>query len=214
MAMVQNLAAVYEALRAVYGDAKWWPASAPYEVIAGAVLTQNTAWSNVEKALNNFAGRLSPEFVEKIPAGELADIIRPAGFYNQKAASLKAVTAWFGKYGYSAENAAKQPLSALRPELLAVKGVGPETADSILLYALGLPSFVVDAYTRRLLTRLGFEARLDYKSVKALFESGLERDVYLYNNFHALIVINAKLHCRARPLCGGCPLSGACPGLV
>ena len=212
-----SLTPVYTALYAAYGDAKWWPADTPYEVIAGAVLTQNTAWGNVEKALAGFGGRLSPEFVEEIPAAELADIIRPAGFYNQKAAYLKAVTAWFRKYDYSAENAAEQPLSALRPELLAVKGVGRETADSILLYALGLPSFVVDAYTKRLLTRLGLpeiKTRPDYESVRAFFESGLERDVYLYNNFHALIVVNAKRHCRARPLCGGCPLSDICPACL
>jgi len=208
---------VYDALYGAYGDAGWWPARTAYEVMAGAVLTQNTSWDNVVKALAGFGENLSPEFVENVPLADLADIIRPAGFFNQKSVYLKAMTAWYKTYGYSIlkarAQAEKQPLPVLRAELLSVRGIGRETADSILLYALDLPSFVVDAYTKRLLTRLGLipGGGADYESVKALFESGIERDVYLYNNFHALIVINAKLHCRAKPLCGGCPLAGLCP---
>ncbi|MDR0324740.1 MAG: endonuclease III domain-containing protein, partial [Oscillospiraceae bacterium] len=138
-----------------YGDLGWWPAETPYEVMAGAILTQNTAWGNVEKAIARFEGNLTPERVEAMPPDELADTIRPAGFFNQKAGYLKTLTAWFKRYGYSAENASGRGLEPLREELLALRGIGKETADSILLYALELPTFVVDAYTSRLLTRLG-----------------------------------------------------------
>jgi endonuclease-3 related protein len=205
-----NLAEIYRALAACYGNLRWWPAKTPYEVIVGAVLTQNTAWGNVEKAIANFAGDLSPERVMYLDTDALIEIIRPAGFFNQKAAYLREVTAWFGRYGFSVSAVRKVPLTQVRAELLSVMGVGHETADSILLYAFGFPSFVVDAYTMRLLSRLPIDAGKGYEKVKAYFERELPCDVEIYNNFHALIVVNAKEHCRKKPVCEGCPLSEIC----
>jgi endonuclease-3 related protein len=201
-----TLTAIYDALLARYGNLGWWPAKTPYEVMVGAILTQNTAWGNVEKAIANFAGDLSPERVMSLDMEALIEIIRPAGFFNQKALYLREVTAWFGKHGFDVSAVRKLPLEQVREELLAVRGVGNETADSILLYAFGFPSFVVDAYTMRLLSRLPIDAGRGYESVKTYFESRLPRDVKIYNNFHALIVVNAKEHCRKKPVCKGCPL--------
>ena len=147
--MGNKLLSIYEALLAHYGELHWWPAETPYEMMVGAVLTQNTAWGNVEKAIANFGGSLSPEDVANANLAELTKIIRPAGFFNQKAAYLKAVTEWFAKYGYDVPAVQKEPLTKLRTELLSTKGVGQETADAILLYAFGFPTFVVDAYTVR-----------------------------------------------------------------
>ena len=138
----------------------------------------------------------------------LTRIIRPAGFFTRKAVYLREITAWFGRYGFSVSAVRKLPLAQVRAELLAVRGIGPETADSILLYAFGFPSFVVDAYTLRLLSRLPLNAGEGYEKVKAYFERELPRDAEIYNNFHALIVVNAKEHCRKKPVCEGCPLSG------
>jgi endonuclease-3 related protein len=179
-------------------------------VIVGAVLTQNTAWGNVEKAIANFDSGLSPERLMSLDREALIEIIRPAGFFNQKAVYLKEVTAWFGRHGFDVSTVRKLPLAQARSELLSVRGIGRETADSILLYAFGFPSFVIDAYTMRLLSRLPIDAGRGYESVKTYFESNLPRDVKIYNNFHALIVVNAKEHCRKKPVCAGCPLSGTC----
>jgi endonuclease-3 related protein len=201
---------IYRALAAHYGDLRWWPARTPYEVIVGAVLTQNTAWRNVEKALANFSDGLSPEHVMALDQNALAEKIRPAGFSNRKAAYLREVTAWFGRRGGSVAAAQKIPLARIRAELLALRGVGRETADSILLYAFGFPSFVVDAYTVRLLSRLPLDAGKGYENIKAYFERELPRDPLIYNNFHAMIVVNAKERCRKKPVCGGCPLSEMC----
>jgi endonuclease-3 related protein len=208
-----NLTEVYDLLNARYGWLNWWPADTPYEVVAGAVLTQNTNWSNVEKALASFGGELSPELVEHMEEDELRDKIRPAGFFNQKAGYLKAVTRWYKGYTYDPEAVKSQDAGRLRAELLAVKGVGRETADSILLYAFGFPEFVVDAYTMRLLERLG-EPKMDYEGVKARFQAELPRDAGLYNNYHAAIVINAKEFCRKKPVCGDCPLVEICCGKI
>jgi endonuclease-3 related protein len=200
---------LYERLYARYGDLRWWPAKGPYEVMVGAVLTQNTAWRNVEKAVARFGDRLSPQFVEAAREADLAEIIRPAGFFNQKAAYLKTLTAWFSRYAYSVSAARAVPLSYLRAELLALRGIGKETADAILLYAFGLPVFVTDAYTLRLLARLTASAApLRYDDAQALFAAGL--DASFYGNAHAVIVANAKEHCRAKPICAGCPLAELC----
>jgi len=206
----EKLISIYETLLAHYGDLRWWPADTPYEVMVGAVLTQNTAWGNVEKAITNFGDNLTPEFVSDASLTELAELIRPSGFFNQKAAYLKAVTSWFKKYDYDIAAARSEPIEKLRAELLSVKGVGRETADSILLYALGVPTFVVDAYTIRLRGRYPLDAGDDYETVKAYFEAGLPPDARVYNNYHALIVINGKHCCRKKPLCASCPLTGDC----
>ena len=209
--MTNSLIKIYETLYAHYGNLQWWPAKTPYEVMVGAVLTQNTAWSNVEKAIANFGDNLEPQFVLDVDTAKLADIIHSAGFFNQKAAYLKLVTEWFAKYDFDVLNVRNETLEKLRPELLAVKGVGKETTDSILLYAFGFPTFVVDAYTVRFCQRYPIDAGKGYDAVKAYFEDNLPCDVDVYNNFHAMIVINAKEHCRKRnPLCDDCPLGDMC----
>lgn len=174
------------------------------------MLTQNTAWSNVEKVLANFGGRLSPKLVLDLSREELAEIIRPAGFFNQKAGYLKTLTEWYAGYDFDAPTAQKEPLEKLRAELLGLKGVGRETADSILLYAFSFPTFVVDAYTVRLCERIPIDVGKGYEAVKAHFENGVPKDAKLYNNYHALIVINGKEHCRKKPACDGCPLYKIC----
>jgi len=201
---------VYDLLFGRYGGLGWWPANSPYEVIVGAVLTQNTAWSNVEKAISNFGGKLSPEYVRNADMAALSDIVRPAGFFKQKAGYLKNVTEWFYRYGCGVPAVQRENLEKLRPELLSVKGIGRETADSILLYAFGFPTFVVDAYTLRLCERLPMDAGKNYEEVKRFFEQNLPESADIFNNFHAAIVINGKKHCKSKPVCAGCPLSDAC----
>jgi endonuclease-3 related protein len=209
--MDNTIPAIYEKLNAHYGDLQWWPAKTPYEMIVGAVLVQNTAWSNVEKAIANFGDRLNPQFVLDADITELADVIRSAGFFNQKAAYLKAVTAWFEKYNFDVPTVQRESLKKLRSELLAVKGIGKETADSILLYGFGFPTFVIDAYTMRFCGRYAVDAGKGYDAFKAYFEANLPRDVKLYNNYHAVIVYLCKDFCRkSKPLCDKCPLNKTC----
>ena len=209
--MGKNLLQIYETLFAHYGDLNWWPARSPYEVIVGAILTQNTNWGNVEKAIANFEDTLTPEFVANVENDELISIIKPAGFFNQKASYLKAVTAWFAGYDYDVAKVQKEPLIKLRAELLSVKGIGQETADSILLYAFNYLTFVVDAYTHRLCNRFPIDTGSGYSCVKDYFEKNLPKSTEIYNNFHALIVINGKEHCRKRnPICESCPLGKVC----
>ena len=207
---MNSLIKIYDTLFAHYGGLDWWPADTPYEIITGAVLTQNTAWSNVEKAIANFGDKLKPEAVLSMKLPELSEIIRPAGFFNQKSVYIKAVTEWYANYGFDVENVQKEPFEKLRSELLGVKGIGRETADSILLYAFGFPTFVVDAYTIRLCERFPVKAGKGYEEVKAYFENNVAKDAEIYNNYHALIVINGKNHCRKKPLCNGCPLENMC----
>jgi endonuclease-3 related protein len=204
------LASIHRRLEARYGDLGWWPADTPYAVMVGAVLTQNTAWRNVERALANFDGPPTPAVVRDLPLDQLAAVIRPAGFCNQKAVCLKTLTAWFEGYGDDPAAVRRQPLARLRSELLALRGIGPETADSILLYAFGRPSFVIDAYTLRLCRRHPIPVGPGYAGAQAHFQDRLPRSVRLYNNFHAPIVINAKEHCRKQPLCQDCPLHDSC----
>jgi endonuclease-3 related protein len=211
---MKDIMQIYHTLLAHYGDLNWWPADTPYEVIVGAILTQNTAWSNVEKAIANFGEDLKPETVLDMNNSELADIIRPSGFFNQKARYLKAVTEWYARYNFDVSIVQKEPFEELRAELLSVKGVGRETADSILLYAFGFPTFVVDAYTVRLCQRLPIDVGKGYEAVKAHFEKAVPTDVKMYNNYHALIVINGKYHCRKKPLCSGCPLEDICGFII
>ncbi len=206
----RELTRVYETLLAHYGSRHWWPAETPFEVCVGAILTQNTNWKNVEKAIANLkrAGLLSPSALWDAPVEKLADVIRPAGYYNVKSVRLKGFITWlFDRFAGCVELMSREDLPRLREELLTVKGVGPETADSILLYACGKPTFVVDAYTKRLLTGLGLIAgKESYEEVRALFMDNLPTNVELFNEYHALIVQHAKEHCRKRPLCPGCPL--------
>jgi len=210
-----QLLEVFHRLHACYGDQHWWPARTPFEVIVGAVLTQNTAWSNVERAIANLraAGALDLASLDALPPSALETLIRPAGFFRQKAQRLQQFTAFVRRqYGGDLDRFLSLPLSQLREELLQRPGIGPETADSIVLYAAGLPSFVVDAYTRRLLERLGLLPGPDgYETIRALFMQQLPQSAPLYNEYHALIVVHAKERCRKRkPLCSGCPLQVDC----
>jgi endonuclease-3 related protein len=201
---------------AEYGQLDWWPAEGPFEVMVGAVLTQRTAWANVERALERLrsADVRGPEALLAAGRGRLEAIVRPSGTYRQKAARLLAMFEEAAAAG-GLEAFLALPHGELRARLLSVKGIGPETADSIVLYAAGGPAFVVDAYTRRLLGRLGSgPAEGAYDEVAAWFTRRLPRDVALYGNCHAVIVEHCKRRCRARPLCGGCPLYGGCPSAL
>jgi endonuclease III related protein len=201
---------IYETLYAAFGPQRWWPGETPFEVMVGAILTQNTAWTNVERAIGNLkrAGRLSADGILACPAGELADLIRPSGYFNLKAKRLKSYVQWYrDRFGADPAVMRRVPIGALRAELLTVYGIGRETADSILLYACGLPAFVVDAYTLRIFSRLGvIPDRADYESVRARFMKSLPEDPALYNEYHALIVALGKDWCRPRARCEGCPL--------
>lgn len=204
-----DLNRLYGLLYEHYGDLGWWPARDAYEMCVGAILTQNTSWSSVEKAIARFEGRLSPEYVRSISDEVLTDIIRPSGFFNQKAARIRALTQWLEGLG-CAPDECRLSTQELRCQLLDIKGVGRETADSILVYAFGRLSFVVDAYTRRLLTRLGYTLPGDYDGIRRMIEASVPAELYIYNNFHALIVEQCKQHCLKKPRCTGCPLSEVC----
>lgn len=201
---------IYETLYRELGPQHWWPGETDFEVIVGAVLTQNTAWSNVEKAIENLkqADVLSLEKMRKLSLRRLAVLIRPSGYFNLKAKRLKAVLNWlWNRTRGRLSTLKKVKKEILRDELLSVYGVGPETADSILLYAIDKKSFVVDAYTRRIFSRHGFlRGHEAYHQVKDFFESGVHRSRKIYNEFHAMIVNIGKNYCRTIPKCEFCPL--------
>lgn len=210
----KQLREIYARLLRAYGPQGWWPGETPFEVMVGALLTQATAWRNVERAIARLkaAGALSPQGIAALPEPELEELIRPAGFFRQKARRLRALVKLVRERG-GVEGLLALPPEELRVELLSVPGIGPETADSILLYAAGHPVFVVDAYTKRIFTRLGLlvSEATSYREVQGLFEGNLPRDAAHYGEYHALLVRHAKEHCRARPRCSGCPLSDLCP---
>jgi endonuclease-3 related protein len=211
-----SLREIFDRLLERFGPLNWWPAETPFEVCVGAILTQNTAWINVEKAIGALkqAGIMTAEALQRIDPGQLAGLVRPAGYFNVKSRRLKDFTAWlFLKHQGSLDCMFAGDWRELRTELLQARGIGPETADSILLYAGNKPSFVVDAYTRRLFLRLGLLAEgAGYDHIRDLFMSGLPEDVLLFNEYHALIVQQCKRFCRSKPLCSsGCPLGDCCP---
>ena len=213
--------AIHDTLLDHFGPQHWWPGETPFEVMVGAVLTQNTAWTNVERAIaalkshNETHNALSATALLGLPDAKLAALIRPAGYFNVKTRRLKALCQFLSDRGVADQPqqlAAQATLPELRKALLAVHGIGEETADSILLYALNLPSFVVDAYTRRSFTRLGLlNGDESYAAIQARFHTELPIDRALFNEFHALIVALAKHHCRPRPQCEACPLPTRCP---
>lgn len=206
----QTLLDIYRRLYERYGPQHWWPGETPFEIIIGAILTQNTNWTNVEKAIVNLknAGCLTPEKLHALPIAELAELIRPAGYFNIKTQRLKHFLDWlFEKHDGILESLEPLGLSTLREQLLAIKGIGPETADSICLYGFGKAIFVVDTYTARIFGRHGMiDAPSGYEQIQEMFHSDLERDAALFNEFHALIVRVGKEHCKPKPTCNGCPL--------
>jgi endonuclease-3 related protein len=206
---------VYRRLRRHRGPAGWWPGQSPFEICMGAILVQNTAWTNVAKALAVLRerGLLSYAALHLLSAAEIAPLIRSAGCFNVKARRLRAFLDFLGEtYGGRVEAMRDADPPTLRRELLAVSGIGPETADSIALYAAGRPLFVVDAYTRRVFARLGLvDGGESYDDLQRRFMEALPEDVALYNDYHAQIVLLAQDSCRARPACGACPLAEVCP---
>jgi len=206
------IAEAYQALFAANGHQRWWPGDSAFEIMVGAVLTQNTAWTNVEKAITNLkkAKALTPQAIVKAHPKKLAGWLKPSGYFNIKVRRVKAMCAWLMMQG-GVRRLAKVPTSELRHALLAVHGIGPETADDILLYAFHRPVFVIDAYTRRLFHRLGLiTGKEDYETLRQLFEKVLDADVQLFNEYHALIVIHGKDVCKKKPLCNHCCLAKRC----
>ncbi len=206
---------IYKCLWEAYSLQHWWPADTPLEVLVGAVLTQNTSWQGVQKAIANLKhdGMLESSKLQAIPTVELAELIRPAGYFNLKATRLKNLMELVeGNYGGDLKAMAQVDTAQLRNELLAVNGVGPETADSILLYAFRKPIFVVDTYTYRVMSRHGLiEEEVSYQALQDFFMQHLPLDVAMFNEYHALLVKVGKLYCRRKPRCQGCPLEPLLP---
>lgn len=201
---------VFDLLFSHWGQQHWWPAESQLEMMLGAVLTQNTAWTNVEKAIENLRthNALSLNALHHGSTEQLAEWIRPAGYYNQKAKYIKTmIDTICSRFHSSIDLLFELETPALRKELLSWKGIGPETADSILLYAANRPVFVVDAYTKRILIRHGWcTEKATYNEIAALFTKNLPEDVQLFNEYHALIVRLGKTHCQTKQKCIGCPL--------
>ena len=208
--ITEQLDEIYQLLFERFGPQHWWPGETQFEIITGAILTQNTNWANVEKAIANLksAGCLTPEKLYHLDLSQLAELIRPAGYYNIKARRLKNfINRLFDNYAGNLTNLASVDTDKLRAELLAIKGIGHETADSILLYAFNRAVFVVDAYTARVAFRHGLiEPDSDYEQLRELFQSHLPSDTKLFNEYHALLVRVGKEFCKPQPRCAGCPL--------
>ena len=209
-----SLLQIYQKLYKEFGPQHWWPAQTQFEVIVGAILTQNTNWGNVEKAIRQLkaAGVLSQRALRDIPVAKLAALIRSAGYFNVKARRLKNFIRFlFTEYQGNLKAMAREDLPDLRHKLLKVNGIGPETADSILLYAFGKPVFVVDAYTKRVLYRHNLiDEKADYEYLQRLFMDSFDHDVAMFNEYHALIVRLGKEYCKTKPLCPQCKLNDRC----
>ena len=212
MTTTDKLTQLYDTLFAHFGPQHWWPGQTRFEIIIGAILTQNTNWSNVEKAITHLkvANVLAPERLRDMEPDRLAQLIRPAGYLRVKAKRIGHFLEWlFAGYGGDLDAVAQLHTHSLREELLSLNGIGPETADSILLYAFDRPLFVVDTYTARVATRHGLiEPPFDYHQLQDLFQSNLPQDVGLFNEYHALIVATGKDFCKPTAKCEACPLNG------
>jgi endonuclease III related protein len=213
MTTAERLLIMYDRMFGQLGPQHWWPAQTPFEVMVGAILTQNTSWKNVERAIANLkgVGLMSLEALSALPTGLLAEYIRPAGYYNMKAGRLHNLLTFINEYhGGDLQAFLDQPLSQFREQLLSIKGIGRETADSILLYAAGLPVFVVDAYTHRILLRHQvIDEECGYEAIQELFMDNLACDTRLYNEYHALLVRVGNVYCKKNnPDCAACPLQG------
>ena len=222
---------VYDRLLAFHGPQGWWPIYNPaaqageyhvraprdaddfYEIAIGAILTQNIAWKNVERAIAALKGRaiLHPQGIGKTRRDSLARLIRPTGYYNQKAVKIKNFNDWYGRFDYDYSKLTEKDPAEVRGELLSINGIGPETADSILLYALNCKIFVIDAYTKRIFTRLGyFTGAENYADMQARFHERFDGSARDYNEYHALIVAHGKDFCKTKPRCGDCCLAPIC----
>lgn len=210
--MKRLLIQIYAKLFEAYGPRHWWPGETPFEVMVGAILTQNTSWRNVEKAIQCLKAKkvLNVKGIHQLKRTELASLIKSSGYFRIKADRLKAFIDFiFEEYDGSMKRMRREKVEVLRPKLLKVKGVGPETADSILLYGLRKPIFVVDAYTKRILSRHGIiSEKASYDEVQKLFMDHLPRDGRLFNEYHALLVHLGKTLCKKIPRCALCPLKG------
>ncbi|MBA7478230.1 Endonuclease III [subsurface metagenome] len=213
-AISQTLQNIYHQLMTRYGSQHWWPAQEPFEVIVGAILTQSAAWGNVEKAIANLksAEALSPKALRRLSLFEVAALIRPCGYYNAKALKLRSFAHWLGEhFNDNLSQLFASDINYLRQGLLSIYGIGQETADSIILYAAGKPTFVIDAYTRRIINRIGLTPDGNsYSAYQTLFMNNLPADIRLFNEYHALLVCLAKDACRSRPLCQQCCLNNIC----
>ncbi|MDK9738869.1 endonuclease [Vibrio sp. D404a] len=201
---------VFRGLEEHYGWFDWWPTSDPYQIMMGAILVQNTNWKNAEKALDNLGKTITPQQVASMDIDELAQAIRSSGYYNQKALKLKAMTQWFAQYDYEIDAVRSEELEKLRRELLAVRGIGGETADAILVYAIGKPSFVIDAYARRIFERVGLDVPKSYETFHDLMHRVLEPDTRRYGYYHGVLVEHGQQFCHPRPKCESCPLLSRC----
>ena len=210
----QTLLDIYHQLIDRNRPQHWWPAEEPFEIIIGAILTQSAAWGNVEKAIVNLkeAKALSPKALRQLSLSEIARLIHPCGYYNAKALKLKSFTYWLGKeYDDDLNKLFANNTDRLRQQLLSIHGIGQETADSIILYAANKPIFVIDAYTRRIINRIGLAPdNNSYAAYQSLFMNNLPADVRLFNEYHALLVCLAKNVCRNHPLCQQCCLNNIC----
>ncbi len=207
----ERLKRIFDKLYEHFGPQHWWPGETGFEIMLGAVLTQATNWGNVELAINNLKSRglLNPKSINELPINELAQLIRPVGYYNQKARKIKNLVKYLiERYNGNISLMSKKPLHTLRQELLSISGIGNETSDSILLYALNKPIFVVDSYTFRVLYRHGFVGdEASYEEIQELFMNNLPHSVELFNEFHALFVALGKTYCKKNnPNCDSCPL--------
>lgn len=208
-----NLENLYNMLLSYHGNQKWWPAETAFEVVVGSILTQNTNWNNVEKAINNLKtiDLLEPEKILSLPSDCLKKFILPAGFYNQKTERLKIISSFIIKeLKGNIKNLKKYAPQIARKKLLNLKGIGFETADSILLYAADIPVFVIDSYTKRLVRRLYTLETTDYHALQNIFMNNLAKSVNIYKEYHALIVEHSKILCRNKPLCHKCFIKNFC----
>jgi endonuclease-3 related protein len=206
----QQLERYYRRLLKAYGPQHWWPADSRFEIMIGAILTQNTAWRNVERAVANLKreGLMTPRVLDRVPLRRLAEMIRPSGYFRVKAGRVKAFVRFLiQQYEGDLKQMMSEPAGLLRSKLLSVKGIGPETADSILLYAVDVPIFVIDAYTRRVLSRHRLiSSKVSYDQLQRFFMGHLQLRADIYNEYHALLVKVGKEHCKPTPACQGCPL--------
>ncbi len=209
---MQNAETLYQLLLTAYGRPRWWSED-PFTVMFQAVLVQNTAWASVEKTWEAIGDKADPAYIEKLPVEELEALIRPCGFCKAKARTVQALAGWFAGYGFDRKKVQDQPAPKLRTELLAIRGIGAETADVILVYAFYKASFIIDAYTRRFLRRFGYDFA-DDGAIRRFFETGLPEDAKVYGWLHWLILEHCIGACRKQPQCESCPVREFCEQII